>query len=737
MTDLLFNTLQRDKAISQIAAGLSETNRHGATFLIGAGCSKSADIPLAGELIAEARRRFEDHLCDLAVADAGDYGKVMGCLDQTQRRALILPHIARAKLNWGHIALAHLMAEEHVTRVLSLNFDPLLARANGLLGKYPAIYDFGSAPASNVKAMAEPCIVHLHGQSTGFVLLNTEEETYKHVSKLQAVITDSIQERMLVVIGYSGGSDGAMAALKKAYDDTTRLYWIGFSESPSAHIAEFLSGKRYAHYVGGGDSCRFLLDVVRAVAAKKKASNWTPKVFHDPIGHLIDEVTPVIDFPVTNKDDDDILVAWRSQMAELKGEHDKRFGKSRAVEQMQIQGDDAGLVKATPTGQTFVGENAAAKAARRAAYWAAIKLGNERRNIALTLNGVARKKQFSSAIASYAKAVALETQPHEALNNWGLTLADMARDVSGDEQDRLFHQAITKHAAALMIQPDKYGALNNWGSALFELGKRANGAEKQQFFEQAVAKYEAAQAIKFGSDAALSNWGLVLVEMAKLASGAEQSRLFEESIVKCNAALELKPEDHVNLYNLGNVLFEKAKRTGGPEQVRLFRAATAKYEAALSIKFDFHHAYNNWGVTLASMAGRSSGAEQQRLYEEASEKYAAVLELKSDNHEALNNWSVTLVELGRRASDEDKNRLFMLARQKSELCEHLMPGWASYNLACLAGLTGDPVSCRDSLMTSHKKGRLPNRKHLDADTDLDSVRGLPWFEEIRQLAKAD
>jgi uncharacterized protein (DUF433 family) len=36
---------------------------------------------------------------------------------------------------------------------------------------------------------------------------------------------------------------------------------------------------------------------------------------------------------------------------------------------------------------------------------------------------------------------------------------------------------------------------------------------------------------------------------------------------------------------------------------------------------------------------------------------------------------------------------------------------------------------------AHAAGKLPACTHLDADSDLDSVRGLPWFEDIRKLAQ--
>jgi len=112
--------------------GCKENGRR-CSVLIGAGCSKSAGIPLAGEFVAEIKRAYP-----AAYRRAVDksYPACMAALDMGVRRDLIGRYIDAAKINWAHIALAQLIHVEYVDRVLSTNFDPLVSRACALINVF-------------------------------------------------------------------------------------------------------------------------------------------------------------------------------------------------------------------------------------------------------------------------------------------------------------------------------------------------------------------------------------------------------------------------------------------------------------------------------------------------------------------------------------------------------------------------------------------------------------------------
>src|ERR1043165_2080993 len=156
-----------------------------AHFLLGAGCSITAGIPSANDLVKQIHALFAKQVSELNETDRQSYGPCMALLSINERRELIKPYLDKAKINWGHIALAQLIERGFVSRILSVNFDLVLESAAGLLALQPAVYDFGVAPASDPALVVSPAILHLHGQSYGLVLLNTDEETRKHREKLR------------------------------------------------------------------------------------------------------------------------------------------------------------------------------------------------------------------------------------------------------------------------------------------------------------------------------------------------------------------------------------------------------------------------------------------------------------------------------------------------------------------------------------------------------------------------
>src|SRR6185369_2275282 len=186
-------------------------------------------------------------------------------------------------VNWGTIALAQLIVEGFVERVLTVNFDLVLENACGLLGSQPAVYDFGVAPANDPAMIVSPAIIHLHGQSYGLVLLNTDEETQKHRQKLQPVLVDSLRSAPLVVIGYSGSADGISQTLLDEFGGLEPLYWIGYSEELAAHLRGFFK-KEHFHFLGGADFDRFMIELASSLGC------WPPRLFTDPVGHLLQEL---------------------------------------------------------------------------------------------------------------------------------------------------------------------------------------------------------------------------------------------------------------------------------------------------------------------------------------------------------------------------------------------------------------------------------------------------------------
>ncbi len=91
--------------------------------------------------------------------------------------------------------------------MLSTNFDLLVVRACALLNEFPAIYDFAASQLFKAPDIPRKAVIYLHGQYTGFVLINTEEDFDRHTHLLEPVFEDAGRGRVWMVVGYSGEND--------------------------------------------------------------------------------------------------------------------------------------------------------------------------------------------------------------------------------------------------------------------------------------------------------------------------------------------------------------------------------------------------------------------------------------------------------------------------------------------------------------------------------------------------
>jgi tetratricopeptide (TPR) repeat protein len=379
-------------------------------------------------------------------------------------------------------------------------------------------------------------------------------------------------------------------------------------------------------------------------------------------------------------------------------------------------------------------------------YEAALKVEPDKHealnNWGYALSDWARRKQgeeadrlFKEACEKYEAALKVKPDMHEALNNWGSALSDWAKTKQGGEADRLFKEACEKYETALKVKPDMHEALYNWGNALLARAKLKRGEEADGLFQEACEKYETALKVKPDMHEALYNWGSALSDWAKTKQGEEADRLFQGACEKYEAALKLKPDKHEALYNWGNALVALARTKQGEDADHLFKQACEKYEAALKVKPDKHEALNSWGTALLAWARTKQGEEADRLFQGACEKYEAALKVKPDKHEALNSWGTALLAWARTKQGEEADGLFAQAREKLLEAERVMEGGDAYNLACIAALQGKTNECRRWLNLCAERGTLPSRKHMIADSDLESIKGEPWFTDILARAK--
>jgi Tfp pilus assembly protein PilF len=701
-----------------------------AHILFGAGCSKAAGIPLAWEIVAEIHKLYPGRCQLLPEKDRDKYGACMKLLSPNERRDLLAPYLAKASINWAHVAFAQFMNEGFIDRALTVNFDNLLARACGLLSLYPAIYDFASAPTSDVSLIVSPAIVHLHGQGHGVVLLNTEEETKAHSAKIAPVLRQSM-DHPLIVIGYSGATDDVLRILREHYPGTEYLYWLSHNDDPDVAVRKVADDHGYFKCVGGVDADRFLIELAQ------KLRCWPPRICTNPIGHLLAELKPVSDYPTVPGNEVNILSTVRSRLAELEKSEQQREQTTREIGKLLFEGhyeESVKVFEAIPAGLVNDDQKNLAVAAL---LLAGDSLHDEARKLA---DDRLAEDFFKQAETKYEAALRLKPDEHAALNNWGNLLYERALRASDVvTAENLFKQAEAKYETALRIKPDEAEPLYNWGNTLDERASRAGDAvTAEDLFKRAEAKYEAALRIMPDKYEALNNWGIALAGRARRASDKVAAEdLLEQAAPKYEAALRIKPDYHEALNNWGNSFYDRGR--GASDAVTaegFFKQAAAKYEAALQINPDKHEALYNWGNTLFQRAQRvSDPAHAEDLFKQAEAKYETALQIKPDNQRALCACGIVMLERAKRASaDGPATDLLNAAEVKLKLAEEA-GNTDTFNLACVYALLGRADDCRAAVERTEKAGMLPTADHMQRDDDLTSVRELPWFGELIERLK--
>ena len=529
------------------------------TLLIGAGCSVTAGIPTAKGFVEIIEK---DYTRAFKRAKTKTYAHCMAELSLGERRDLIASFVDKARINWAHIAIAQLMKTGYVDRVLTTNFDLLFVRACALLGRFPAVYDFAASQLFKAADIPDQAVFYLHGQRTGFVLMNTPDECKKHSTLLAPVFEDAGKGRVWLVVGYSGKNDPVFDHLAKVPRFDNKLYWIVYKDDePAEHVRQhlLLNGK-YAFYVKGFDADDFF------VTLAQRLNSFPPDFISKPFSHL-DSLLEIVT-PYT-----------------LPGQ----------TTQMDVTDEARKLIRT------------------------AINTYENVQNVQSLAQTYLMKGNYDEVIVLFAKEAKNSTPEFVKIASraylmQGIILYYQAKIKTGDEADRLFVLAGEKYKAALEIKPDTHDAFNNWGTALSDQAKIKTGEAADRLFILAEEKYQAALKIKPDMYESLNNWGFSLSERARTKTGNDADQLFTLAEEKYQVALKIKPEYYEALYNWGIALYAQAKTKTGENADRLFALAGEKYQAALKIKPDYHDVLSNWGVALYDQAKIKTGEEADCLF---------------------------------------------------------------------------------------------------------------------------
>ncbi len=527
----------------------SARDRRGATVLLGAGASISAGIPLASGFCRRIEESFPEKYRRAKAGGGVGYQHLMAALTPDQRRVMLGGAIDEARINWAHIALACLIRDGYVTRVLTPNFDPLVVQACALVNVFPSIYDFAASPTFKPSHVGSPAVYYLHGQRSGFRLLNTEEECGAHTASLKPVFDEAGEGRPWIVVGYSGQNDPVFDALLRKRDFDGGLYWVSRrDDAPGSHLSNgFLDAAGSKFLVQGYDADSFFMRLADQLDC------FPPDLVRDPFGHLQGTYDRIVtSYPkAEGGEGGDLLLQARETVrraAEADAAPSKETADSDDLTDLRLAlatGDYDRVFAAWERNPSPSRE--LADLAASALTWQGADLAVESRQV---LDAAEARAGFERAIEKYAAAVAVKPDKHEALNNWAVTLADIARRTDDAAEARAgFERAIEKFVAAVALKPDDHKALSNWGVALASIAKRTDdAAEARAGFERAIEKFVAAVALKPDRHEVLYNWGGALAEIAGRTDDPERvASLLDEAEDVLLRAVSLNPSKCYNL----------------------------------------------------------------------------------------------------------------------------------------------------------------------------------------------
>ena len=496
----------------------AKENKKPYVFFTGAGCSVKADVPTATKLIQEICEKFPIQVKNLDPdKDKYNYGKYMSALDKDERRRLLKPHIIdNKKINWAHIALACLIQSGYIERVLTFNFDSILSRACNMLGLHPSIYDFATANPHLYHLINDPSIVHLHGQGTGFVQLNTGEETEKHTAKLGEFIAATLNSNPSLFIGYSGNADAFFPLLEEKYSEQHRLIWTGTKKNiddiESDSVKNFLKkNNNLTHYIGDTYADDFLIQLA------KELDCFPPELFSNPYRFLNQQLENIQPYPLG--DGLDIL---ENLTGYLKEQAEKPLNKSlytSVIHKYQNKDSTKGLTEKAINDIMWAYD-------QQARY-------------------LKSQEKFEESHRVYDQALEISARHYGCIHNYALSLAVYA-NIKSDQS--LFKKAFNLNKKAFQLQPNNADNIGNYALALSNL---ARIKQDEMLFESAFEQYKKSLNIQPDHLNNLGNYGIALSNLAKL---KKEELLFESAFEQYKKALNIKSDHLNNLSNYGNAL---------------------------------------------------------------------------------------------------------------------------------------------------------------------------------------
>lgn len=485
---------------------------------MGAGCSVSAGIPASSGFCDEIKK-YDSEAYDRATVEANGqpgYGHCMMQLSEAQRRDLIEKYVAEARVNWAHIAVASLMQAGYIDRVVTPNFDNLMARAAAMLGCFPGVYDmtlYGADKRTDMVIrwddLPPQSIFHIHGQSRGFVMLHADVDLARHTKRVSSCFDFRRGERAWIVAGYSGENDPvftAHIARTTKFDD--RLYWVSYRDQgvPKSVADGLFSRQKDAFHIPGMDADEFFIALARNLDV------FPPPILSKPFSHLVDLVDSISPLPVSSIDPTGFV-----------------FDELRKTLKRAVAIFETGLGVADI-------EDASLEESGRPTGSAGFQATD------LLLSG-----RYDELIDLYEEATADDKQliggaVATAYSEKAFTLLTEAQEAEPEKALQYLQQSEELYKLALGVAPSSFEACNNLGWALLLQAELAETEESIGLYEEAIRRFERARELAPNETHPYNNLAATLIALStalKTSMKERESAIFAESgpqIVELNGA---------------------------------------------------------------------------------------------------------------------------------------------------------------------------------------------------------
>ncbi len=546
----------KTKTIADLAYTINYCKRHNKPMpiiLCGAGISKTAGIPLTGQIIQDVFDKFsgKPEIEKLKYENCMDYYKIMRALRAEERQDLFKEYIESdaVRLNLASIYIAQLLKEKYVDFVFTVNFDDVLLKASALFNFIPPIYDLANMSGLNSNNFVKNSLVYLHGQYFGQWLLNTEDEIEKGLSNVHNLFQRECN-RPWIVVGYSG-EDEVFQKLNEIPSFSSDLYWVSYDDNTiKKEVMEQLlkPANKNAYAISNIDADTFFLELCTELKLQH------PPIFDKPFTFLETYFDKIQDFKSPSSKFD-ILYQNLSKQKEISLNWIKKakitIENSASLAQLQQEIIDAILKKdfSEEKGKTFEDEinTNQFNEAKEQLFWYFGEWGNAESNLA---NAKQDENLFQRSFEMFQKASELRPNDSTVYFNWGTALYDLA-ELNQDEN--LLHKCFEKYQIASKLEPKSDAIYGNWGSALSYLATIKQGEE---LFQESFEKYQKASELNPENDAVYGNWGNAL---SKLAEIKQDENLFNQGFEKFKKAAKLNPNSHSVYYNWGSALSHLSK----------------------------------------------------------------------------------------------------------------------------------------------------------------------------------